>query len=289
MKKKFECWACGHRFEADDSLDVVCPKCGSDNVDYAIWHSPRWLRKIYVALTVLLIGFHLVKWVWKLIPERQAPVSATTEMVQNIARDDSMAEELGFEVPPMLRIVTPPTPDDEGTYTFEATVDHAPACKLYYVLVDKLKEQEVSRSEDGKFSEVPGTKFEGGSYDLLLKAEQGDSVLATLDLPGFIVIEKIDKKMTPADLQKLINAKDESLVGIGENKYLAPICELHFEGLSKGAINTPTDMAAVLLKLETKVWKSVKVIKLEYDNTKHINSITMKVVEAPKASDDDWE
>ena len=32
MKKEFECWSCKHRFEADDSQDVVCPKCGSDKL-----------------------------------------------------------------------------------------------------------------------------------------------------------------------------------------------------------------------------------------------------------------
>lgn len=289
MKKDFECWACKHRFEADDNLDVVCPKCGSDNVDYTTWHFPKWLWKVGSLLFFLWIVIHLGIWVWKLIPERGTPASYESKIEQNIASDDSIAEELGFDIPPILRIVTQPTPNDDGIYSFEATVDHAPACKYYFTLMDKLKKEEVARSSDGKFSEVPGTKFEGGSYDLLLRAERGDSVLATLDLPGFIVIEKVDKKMTPAELQKLVNARDESLVGIGENKYLAPVCELHFEGLSKKAINIPTDMAAVLLKLENKSWKSVTITKLDYDNTKHINSITMKVVEAPKLSDEEWE
>lgn len=289
MKKEFECWACKHRFEAEDNLDVFCPECGSDNVEYTTLHFPIWLWKVVIAIVILVLSVRLVLWVCTLIPESKSSVSDMSERKQIIVQDDSLAQELGFDIPPILRVINKPTPDDVGNYAFEVTVDHAPSCQHYYVLMNKLINQEVARSHDGKFSEVPGSQSEGGSYDLQLRAEQGDSVLATLDLPGFVIIEKVDNRMSPADLQELINSQDESLKGVGENKYLAPICELHFEGLSKKTINIPTDMAAVLFKLENKSWKSVTVTKLGYDNSKHINSITMKIVEAPVVTGDEWE
>ena len=52
MIRKFECKDCKHTFEADDSKEVICPQCQSDNVDYYTVHR-HWGKYLLVGVIVL--------------------------------------------------------------------------------------------------------------------------------------------------------------------------------------------------------------------------------------------
>ena len=77
-------------------------------------------------------------------------------------------------------------------------------------------------------------------------------------------------------MQKLLDDEDETLIGNGENPYLAPNYEIEFMGI-KDSEELPTNLADVIEKVYMGVWNSVKVEAVEYDNTMHISRITLSV------------
>lgn len=276
MQKKFECWTCGKVFIADDSNEVSCPHCNSDNVEYASFHLPYW-TKWGIAIVSIVIGIILA------LPLVNNHTQAPTPSPDHIIGDNPMPDIgdtiPGIKNPSTIRVVTDIVPDADGKYSFEAVVDNPPTCKYYFTLTNIETDNIVHKSDDGKFSGVPYSTFEGGSYNIQIVDKSKDTLLCVpQSISGFVKMEKIEKKMTPNELQSLILKRDESLLGVGENKYLSPVCKLHFEGLPTDEPNIPTDLAAVLAKMDYGSWKSVEVKNLEYDDTKHINSITFKVV-----------
>ena len=84
--------------------------------------------------------------------------------------------------------------------------------------------------------------------------------------------------MTKEELQQLIDKRDPSLNGAGENDYLAPDYKLKFSGLPADAVNVPQILADVTDKLDWEVWQKVTVTALGYDDMNRISSITLQVV-----------
>ena len=82
--------------------------------------------------------------------------------------------------------------------------------------------------------------------------------------------------MTEQQLQALIDNDDMSLYGIHEA--IDPNCKLHFTGLSSETKSIPTTMGEVMEKVG-RMWSSVKVTKLEYNDKNRIVGITMAVQE----------
>lgn len=274
--QNFECWNCHKTFEADDQQWVKCPHCESDNVEYATWHAPRWLGKVVIAgLSVTLIGT-AAYYVAKYLPERGN---------QQIERcpDGSDTTDIPIVIP--VDITEPPTLEvgeltfeDEG-YAFEVTVNNAPAQKYVFAVYDAFDDNKIiMKDDDGKFESVPYSKAEGGSYRLAILDATADTLLCSFKtVPGFIRQEKPEKKMSVAQLQAMIDARDESLLGLGENIYLAPDYKIKFVGLPKGAKNVPTILAEVNEKVDNFVWESAKVTALEYDDMNRICLITIQV------------
>lgn len=281
MLRKFECWHCHKHFEADDKNYVECPHCHSDNVEYASRNMKPMLYALYVVvgLAIVCAGVSLLRNCSFKSEEPKAEVVDTTENKTTEEINRVFENETGLTIPPKLQIVQQPTADDEGNYSLEVAVKYAPNVPYVFILSSK-DGKEVARSEDGKFTNIPYSNSDGWAYDLWIASTDSLKMLCDnkLDLPGFVKIEKVNAKMTPAQLQKLIDTRDDSLMGVGENKYISPNCTLHFKGLPADAINVPKDLSDVYEKLNNEVWKSVKVVALDYDDTKHINSITLSVV-----------
>lgn len=277
MKRNFECWHCHKTFEADDQQWVQCPHCESDNVEYATWHAPRWLgRALSIAAAIVLVAI-AAYYVATHFPQKEVEQTETV-----IEEDDTT----GIHIDIPSDIVEPPTLEvseltfeDEG-YTFEVTVNNAPAQKYVFAIYDAFDDKKlIMKDDDGKFEGVPYSEAEGGSYRLAILDATADTLLCSFKtVPGFIRQEKPEKKMSVAQLQAMIDARDESLLGLGENKYLAPDYKIKFVGLPKGAKNVPTILAEVNEKIDNFVWDSAKVTALEYDDMNRICLITMKVV-----------
>lgn len=278
MIRKFECKNCQNRFEADDSGQVVCPNCNSDNVEYAHFHIPSKVWKIAGGILFLLvIGIILLKMDGCKSPN-QTEESVVIKDSTECAQDSTYLNETGVSLPPMINVGE--LTFEENGYKFEVMVENPPSLKFYFAIVDPYNSKQiVAKSDDGKFKNVPCSEADGGMYDISLYDASADTVICNIQKPGFIKQKAVTKKMTAEELQSKINNRDASLMGVGENDYLSPEYTLKLHGLSSDAVNIPTTLGEVFDKLDNEIWESVKVSSLEYDDMNRINMIVLTVKE----------
>ena len=278
MIRKFECKNCQNRFEADDAGQVLCPKCNSDNVEYDHVHIPSKVWKIVGGILLLLIiGIIISKIDGCKSPNQTEEFSVekdSTECVQ----DSTYINETGLSLPPVINVGE--LLFEENGYTFEVKVDNPPSFRFYYAIVDPYNSKKiVAKNDNGKFKEVPCSEADGGMYDISLFDASTDTLICSIQKPGFIKQKSVSKKMTSEELQTKINNRDASLMGVGENDYLSPEYVLKLNGLSSDAVNIPSTLGEVFDKLDNEIWESVKVKSLEYDDMNRINKIVLSVKE----------
>ena len=192
-----------------------------------------------------------------------AEEAAMTQMKINIAKDNPVFNE------------------DDGTYSLKVSLASAPqGAKFHFQLVTPFDNKVVAQNDNGVFEKIPASPDkEAWSYKVIATAEKDGKIIAKAEnmAPGFIKQEKVDKRMTTAQLQAMVNKRDPDLMGMGESKYVAPDLKLQFKGLNSEDIK-PQIMQEVFDKLDFEVWKAVKVVGMKYDDMNRISEITFQVV-----------
>ena len=278
MIRKFECRSCKNHFEADDTRQVLCPHCGSDNVEYAKFHIPSIIWKITGAVVILLIvGFAALK----IVRNGNTPKDSAVILNEDTAavnRATTYIEETGLSLPPVINVGD--LKFENNGYTFEVKVENPPSVKFYCaILLPYDNKKVIAKSDDGKFKQVPYSDADGGIFDIALMDTSTDTVICKIDKPGFIKQQAVSNKMAVSELQARINKRDNSLMGVGENDYLSPDYIIKFVGLSSDAVNVPSTLGEVFDKLDNEIWSSVKVNSLEYDDMNRISKIVLSVSE----------
>ena len=277
MVRKFECNDCKCRFEADDVKEVFCPKCHSENVEYANFHVPRKLLISlcsFLAILVLVIITYKIDW-----KQTEKQGESLIEEIDSLAygQAETYVNETGLSIPPKIN-VGHLTFEEKG-YRFEVTVDNPPAIKFYYAIVDSYNNKIVAKSVDGTFRDIPFSNADGGVYEVSLFDASADTLICKIEKTGFIKQQAVTRKMTVGELQSKIDIRDSSLMGVGENDYLNPDYELKLVGLPSDAVNIPTTLGEVFDKLDNEIWESVKVNSLGYDDMNRISKIVLSVKE----------
>lgn len=271
MIRNFECKNCNSRFKADDQGEVKCPHCQSDNVDYVQFGISPKVWKIGGCLVVLLaITFALFQIDWgsdngSEVDSQEVSPSDSTEVI--------VVE--GLDIPPTIEVGE--LKFEDNGYTFNVVVKNRPSGNNQIAIVDPINKKIIRKNDNGEFKGIPYSKADGSYYTIALMNAR-DSILTSIDKPGFIKQAAVTTKMTVSELQKKMNSRDESLLGLGENDYLAPDYKLKFNGLPSDAVNIPKILSEVFEKIDMEVWKSATVLSLDYDEMNRIKTITLKVV-----------
>ncbi len=285
MKRNFECLQCHTRFEADDQTTVTCPKCQSDNVDYARFHAPKGLWKWVVAVVVLAAAVGLLLNVGQCGSTSTPPsptdeeTTSPTEPGELDSLQIDLEEVIDLPTPPKVMIVGNKPIFKDGSYSFTASIENEPEGRNVYVAVCDYYDNSkvIARSSDGlKFEGVPASENKG-KYFLGVFDAKSNQLLGGSERGGFLPQEKAASKMTVGQLQKLIDDRDPSLDGAGENKQISPSVSLKFTGIDESA-RLPKSLADVVTKLELESWKAVEVTNVEYDDMNLISSVTLKVI-----------
>lgn len=282
MIRKFECKACKTRFEADDSNAVVCPHCQSDNVEYAQFRISSKMWKIcggFVVFAGLVCVAFLVDW-RGLFPQNEDTLTTDLINIQDEKNDSIYMAETGSGLPPEIER-TELNFEGEG-YSFDMMVKYLKTSNIYFAVLDPYNDKKIiAKSNDGHFTNVPYSKADGSIYTLAVYDAAMDTILCKMEqVTGFIKQKSVSKKMTVSELQAKIDKRDPSLIGVGENDYLAPNYTLTFVGLPKDAPNKPENLYDVFEKLDMETWVSVTVSSLDYDDMNRISGITLKVKES---------
>lgn len=280
MLRKFECWKCHSKFEADDAQWVECPHCHSDNVEYATWHMPKTAKIGALGCgTLFVLTMTVLPFIGK--QEKDPRQNVDEHLVVVSLGGDTIVVDPTIIEPTKLSLASAPSFDGEK-YSCIIQIEYAPSGSFKYQIIDSFEEMVVAESSDGSFSGVPVSESSGGSYRVRLVDVSGNALLfqgKVIEAPisGFIKQVKPETKMSVEQLQHLLDIYDNSLLGLGENDFLAPNYKLSFIGLD-GVINIPTILAQVIEKLQMGDWESATVTKLGYDDMNRISEISLQVV-----------
>lgn len=170
---------------------------------------------------------------------------------------------------PVLSHGTPLYDEGTGTFSLEVSADSVEGASLMYSLI--LGDSVMARNEEGRFSGI--NPFEEG-YDIKLEAQWPDTLIERMcHVMDFVVPTAPVEKISTSDLAALINAKDESL-RTGSNEHIAQGVTLNVTGSRM----QPQMLPDVLVLIENGVWKSVEVIKLDYNDKNLVTDITLRPV-----------
>lgn len=179
---------------------------------------------------------------------------------------------------PQLVVVEGPQYDkDSQSFSLALRVDSADDATVTYFLYDG--DSLLVQNADGRFTGI--APLEEG-YNVQAKVEWSDTTMLTplLKVMGFIYKEPIEK-LSVQQIQGLINKRNKETL----EKHMAQQVQLT---ILDSKIK-PLLIHDVLLQLENKVWDSVTVSDVEYDENNFIVAITLKPVEhvEPISEDDE--
>lgn len=268
MIKKFNCKNCNKSFDTDNQDSVICPYCHSDNVEPVSNHIPAIVWKFLISAIVVMLACCVIL----IFPSR---CGSTMELAPNEVDSINFSD---IEEPPTV-IVEQPVFNDNGKYSVDVRGDYLPhGIKFYYVMLSHFEHKVLQKCEDGHFKNIPYCEEDGHSYDFAIMDAKADTLLCTpMPVTGFIRQVCVSEKMTVNALQSLIDKRDPSLNGAGENDYLSPNYTIKFKGLPSDAVNVPSILAEVTEKLDMDAWQQVTVTNLEYDDMNRISVIFLNV------------
>ena len=280
-KRKFECWQCHSRFEADDQNWVECPNCHSDNVDYAHFHLPRgwwkWGVGFVTCAAVVCILLNIDWGAFKKGQQTEPPVFVDPKSSSYIHEDsDTIAriEIPDMKVSPTVNVNGKPEFKDGG-YSFTVSVKNAPPQGTFYVVaLDHYDHSKViARSDDGQFTNLVPSEADG-QYDFAVCAVANDSLLCEpAPRAGFKPQKAVAQRLSKEELQRLVDSYDDSLGG-GKNPHISPDCKLVFSGLPADK-KAPANLWEVADMVD--MGQHVTITKVEYDDMNRISTVHLTV------------
>lgn len=280
MEKKFECLNCGHRFLANDKGDVRCPYCQSDNVSPIKETSPvmKYVLPSIVGLVIAAMTFGGVRIF------RNSLLSDNNQEITSTYEDNNMGgsgggsitqenrEESG-SIPNSVESITVnwTGPQLTGTsYSLDVT-SSIPAGQVEYILSNFDKK---FTSADGHFRNIPAT--ETGVYTLIACNTATGAKSEEKIISGFVEVKPNIQKMSTDELQRLVDNKDNSLVGAGANPSISPSVKLTFVNLQSGE-KAPQVFTDIFGKIRKELWLSVTVQSVSYDSQNRISSVSFRI------------
>jgi len=283
MKRNFECWECHKTFDADDKVWVECPHCHSDNVEYWAINYSKYIKILggVIFLGAVGMGIYTAADNYK---AQEGPSGNDVKVVEIKTIDTSVQDTGLIVLPPMegqLPILSlKGAPEFTGTgYNFSVNIEYAPEEGYKYVILDAFEDNVIAESKDGKFSNIPYSTAEGGSYRIMVVSEDGTRNLnEPKPIVGFIK-QVVTTKMSAQELQQLLDFGDDSILGVGENEHIAPNYKIEYSNLPKDVMNIPKTLGELYAdKIMTSQWE-VKITSVQYDDMNRISVIKCQVTD----------
>ncbi len=179
-------------------------------------------------------------------------------------------------------IVTDTLVFDEGSKTFSLTLhaDSTAGAVVTFYLLDG--DSLIMQSSDGVFNDIK--PLEEG-YKARIKVEWSDTTIITpaVSVCGFVIPREPVEKLSKEELQRIINAAEKDVL----DEHLAQNVRLTVYDCAE----KPSLLHEVFVYLENKVWESVSVDGVTYDDNNLITSLTLKAIVSDTTSnlDDEFE
>lgn len=292
MDKNFQCKSCGLAFMADDSQEVKCPSCESDNVDYykakkSLNKTYLWAGIAFIAAVGLGVGLKFIfygKADMEDIPELEAEESV---LKQEVVNEESPVQIVGEPIREITLIYNDDFKADPKTktYSFSFKGNNLPEnADNKYELYDFATGKLVMSSSDGAFTKVPPAEDSMGSYRIKLTVNKGEQNWEAYNVvTGCVKFpEATLPKLSVAQVQGLINQmlNTGNSAVLSANPHFAQKINFRYNGLQSDDV-APTSFSKLLQQVNMGLWSNMKVLNVRYDdNTNQIVEMTIQPVYA---------
>lgn len=276
--KLFKCYDCGQQFYVsdEDSEDIVCRNCQSDNVS-PVNRKPM-LMKILAFVAIAAIGFGVALSVMKTntTPPPPPPPIDTIPSLSDV-----------------LRIAKISYSDftDNGNYTYsfiakcEFENKEKTDFKYEYQLMETYDGNVIKTSTDGIFKDLKGTKSGSYFFKVIISDGKDKENTEPKEVTGCIIKE--EEKPTPKPLpitpeviasfkERLENDIKSQNASMGQN-YISPSVKIVYTNLRGEDGDGPTNLQDIEDKLDVGKWKNVKVVDITLNKNKVIVSMTLEI------------
>lgn len=273
--KLFKCYDCGQQFYVsdEDSEDIVCRNCQSDNVS-PVNRKPM-LMKILAFVAIAAIGFGVALSVMKTNP---------TPPIPGPIPEPTPIDTLPKVNQALLDIIELSYKDVEQKnyiYSFVANCNFKNKEKVNFKYEYQLMEKEdgkiLQKSSDGRFVNLKPTNTE--SYYFKVTISDGKNTIETdsKQVIGFKPQPEdpyvIANPWTKEDLEDAILERKASM----DKNFVARSVKISYTNLREEEGAGPGDLQDVEAQLDFEVWSGIKVTNVGYNNRKEINSIEIEV------------
>ncbi len=281
-QRVFQCHKCSHVFNAEDSSDLKCPKCGSDNIDEKKNNSSLLLPKIFVFLLAVAIGYFVTPI---LVPQPSSMVNQ--EEIQSLPplpptstpEDSTLIDTLSVEkveevkevlVPITVSCEAPVNVDGKYIYSLTAKCDYAGKAKVeYHLLETSASTEPLMKSENGQFAEIPPAKNSEGFYWLYAFVTEENRSSDTIRVEGFKKRPvEVLRKVTAVEVVDMLNKREAATKNA---MYFSKSIQIHAEGRT---FNNLRDFERHLGMKHLTVGSA----KLEHNSQNKVTSITVTYV-----------
>lgn len=277
--KLFKCYDCGQQFYVsdEDSEDIVCRNCQSDNVS-PVNRKPM-LMKILAFVAIAAIGFGV----------------ALSVMKNN--EDKHTGGDTGGDVPPPPPIDTLPKVNQalldiielsykdvdhkNYIYSFVADCNFKDKEKVNFKYEYQLMEEEggkiLQKSSDGKFVNLKPTDTESYYFKVIISDGKKTEVTDSKQVIGFkkkpVTITELANPWTKEQLEEAILARKASM----ERNFIARPIKISYTNLREDEGAGPKHLQGVEEQLDFGQWSSIKVKNIGYNSRKEIISMELEI------------
>lgn len=279
--KLFKCYDCGQQFYVsdEDSEDIVCRNCQSDNVS-PVNRKPI-LMKILAFVAIAAIGFGVALSVMNNKESDDDSNGGNEQDEQHEIKPDTLPK-VNQALLDIIELSYKDVEHKNYIYSFVANCNFKDKEKVDFKYEYQLMEEEggkiLQKSSDGKFVNLKPTKTE--SYYFKVTISDGKNTVATdsKQAIGFkpkpVTITELANPWTKEQLEEAILERKASK----EVNFIARSPKISYINLREEEGSGPKNLQDVQSRLHYDLWAGVKVQNIGYNQRKEINSIVLEVI-----------
>lgn len=274
--KLFKCYDCGQQFYVsdEDSEDIVCRNCQSDNVS-PVNRKPM-LMKILAFVAIAAIGFGVALSIMKTNPTPPIP-----DPIDPVPTPIDTLPKVNQALLDIIKLSYKDVDHKNHIYSFVADCNFKNKEKVNFKYEYQLMEKEngkiLQKSSDGKFTNLKPTNT--GSYYFKVVISDGKNT-ETTDSKQVTGFDKPDgggtiiaNPWTKEQLEEKILERKASM----EKNFIARSVKISYTNLREEEGAGPGDLQDVEAQMDFGVWSGIKVKNIGYNNRNEINSIEIEV------------
>lgn len=279
--KLFKCYDCGQQFYVsdEDSEDIVCRNCQSDNVS-PVNRKPM-LMKILAFVAIAAIGFGVALSVMNNKESDDDSNGGNEQDERHEIKPDTLPK-VNQALLDIIELSYKDVDHKNYIYSFVADCNFKDKEKVNFKYEYQLMEEEggkiLQKSSDGKFVNLKPTDTESYYFKVIISDGKKTEVTDSKQVIGFkkkpVTITELANPWTKEQLEEAILERKASK----ESNFIARSPKISYTNLREEEGVGPKNLQDVQARLDYNLWIGVKVQNIGYNQRKEINSIELEVI-----------